>query len=58
MDKQYLLTYRIKGNFRYEWFDTEDELREFVDETEIDEIQEALYIKGVDEIDLGEKNTK
>lgn len=50
MDKQYLLTYVTNGKHHYEWFETEDEMRDFVDATQIDEIQDALFIKGAEEI--------
>jgi UDP-N-acetylglucosamine:LPS N-acetylglucosamine transferase len=50
MDKQYLLTYQVpnKGWGTFSWFDTEEEMEEFIKETEGINVIEAFYIKDAE----------
>jgi hypothetical protein len=52
MEQNYLLTYQKDKKMQYSWFENEDEMQLFVDTTAIDEINEALEIKGTVEVDL------
>jgi hypothetical protein len=51
MDKQYLLTYQDKDKCfgTFAWFDTEDEMFEFINENNINVI-EALKINDAEEL--------
>ena len=53
MDKDYLLTYQSAKSheFQYEWFETEEELREFVIVNKI-EVIDAIKIIVEKEIEL------
>ena len=53
MDKRFLLTYlSIKGIFEYRWFETEEEMKEFIScNTYIDEIQDCIEIKEFREVE-------
>ena len=53
MDKRFLLTYlSIKGIFEYRWFETEEEMKEFIScNTYIDEIQDCIEIKESREVE-------
>lgn len=51
MDKQYLLLYRDSNNKEgtFAWFDTEEEMKDFVDNYDM-EVIEGLRIGNVEEI--------
>ena len=53
MDKRFLLTYlSTEGRFEYSWFETEEEMKEFIScNNYIDAIQACIEIKGVREVD-------
>ena len=52
MDKRFLLTYlSIKGIFEYRWFETEEEMKEFIlSNSYIDEVQDCIEIKEARDI--------
>lgn len=52
MDKRILLTYRCENRFYFEWFETEDELHDFIDRKDISEIYDAVECFGVRDIEL------
>lgn len=52
-EHKFLLTYRVGKLLTYSWFNSEEELQDFVDETEIDEINEAIEIPSVRDLDVG-----
>ena len=53
MDKRFLLTYlSTEGRFEYSWFETEEELKDFIScNNYIDEVQDCIEIKEAIEID-------
>ena len=53
MGKRFLLTYlSIKGIFEYSWFETEEEMKDFIScNNYIDEIQDCIEIKEAREVD-------
>ena len=53
MDKRFLLTYlSIKGIFEYKWFETEEEMKEFIScSNYIDEVQDCIEIKEARDVD-------
>lgn len=55
MDRNILLTYRNKSNqFTYEWFEDEEELKDFVEGNDnIIEINDCLDCRNYREIEIG-----
>ena len=53
MDKRFLLTYlSVEGRFEYAWFETEEEMKEFIlSNSYIDEVQDCIEIKEARDID-------
>ena len=53
MDKRFLLTYlSCAGIFEYGWFETEEEMKEFIlSSSYIDEVQDCMEIKEARDID-------
>ncbi|CAI6276527.1 hypothetical protein MKS87_11390 [Bacillus subtilis] len=51
-DKEYLLTYKKNGTTDFDWFDTEEEMRNFYEENKNIEIIDSIRIWNVQEIDL------
>jgi hypothetical protein len=53
-DRRYLITYRTKNKFDFDWLETEEELREFIEcnEIEKDDIIDALEIIAYKEVEL------
>ena len=51
-NKPYLLTYQTptRGWGTFSWFDTEDEMQEFINKTEGINVLEAFYIKDAEEV--------
>lgn len=52
MSRNYLLTYLKDKIHQYEWFETEEEMQDFVDTTDIDEILDSLEVSGIREIEI------
>ena len=52
MEQNYLLTYQKEGKLQYSWFESEEEMQGFIDRTAIEEINDALEIKGTVEVDV------
>lgn len=52
MDKRILLTYRCENRFYFEWFETEDELHDFIARKDISEIYDAVECSGVRDIEV------
>ncbi|MGN4723891.1 hypothetical protein ACTFR8_22950 [Bacillus cereus group sp. MYBK15-3] len=50
--RNYLLTYVQNGHAKYEWFETVDEMQDFIDVTPIDRIFESLKIEGSTEVEV------
>lgn len=50
MDKDYLLTYANANGATFEWFESEEELREFIEINKITHIFEAIRIKDAETI--------
>lgn len=50
--KQYLLTYQLPntGWGTFSWFDTEEEMQEFIDNTKGINVIEAFHIKDAEEL--------
>ena len=53
MDKRFLVTFlSIEGRFDYCWFETEEEMKEFIlSNSYIDEVQDCMEIKEARDID-------
>ena len=53
MDKRFLLTYlSAEGRFEYRWFETEEELKDFIlSNSYIDEVQDCIEIKESREVE-------
>ena len=53
MDKRFLLTYiSIKGIFEYIWFETEEEMKDFIScNNYIDEVIDCIEIKESRDVD-------
>ena len=53
MDKRFLLTYlSTEGRFEYTWFETEEEMKEFIlSNNYIDEVQDCMEIKESRDVD-------
>ena len=53
MDKRFLLTYLSdEGRFEYSWFETEEELKDFIScNNYIDEVMDCIEIKEVRDVD-------
>ena len=53
MDKRFLLTYLSdEGRFEYSWFETEEEMKEFIlSNSYIDEVQDCIEIKEARDVD-------
>ncbi|MFB6499738.1 hypothetical protein [Bacillus haynesii] len=51
-DKQYLLTYIKAGTTNFDWFDTEEEMRDFYRENEDIKVLDSVRVWNVQEIDL------
>ena len=52
MEQNYLLTYQKEGKLQYSWFENEGEMQDFIDTTAIEEINDALHIKGAEEVEV------
>lgn len=52
MEQNYLLTYEKDGKMQYSWFENEEEMQDFIDVTAIDEIHDALEIKGSVDVEV------
>lgn len=52
MNKNYLLTYLKANSHQYEWFETEEEMLEFVDTHDSIEVLDSLELFNVREIDI------
>ncbi len=52
LNKPYLLTYKVagKGYGTFSWFETEEKMNEFIDNTKGINVLEAFYIKDVEAI--------
>jgi len=51
-EHKFLLTYRIGKLFTYEWFNSEEEMQDFIAVTEIDEINDAIELPSVRDLDV------
>ena len=49
---KYLLTYVQDGHAKFEWFETEEEMQDFIDTTSIDRIFDALKIENSTEVEV------
>lgn len=56
-DHKFLLTYRVGSFISYEWFYSEEELRDFIKFNEIDEVFDAIEIPSVRDLDINNKKT-
>ncbi|MFV1457601.1 hypothetical protein [Bacillus mycoides] len=50
--RDYLLTYLQGAHAKFEWFETVEDMQEFIDATPIDRIFEALKIEGSTEVEV------
>ena len=52
MEHKFLLTYRIGTQLTYQWFNSEEEMQDFLDVTYVDEINDAIEIPSVRTLDV------
>ncbi|WP_193635332.1 hypothetical protein [Bacillus paranthracis] len=50
--RNYLLTYKQDGHAKFEWFETVEEMQDFIDVTTIDRIFDALKIDGATDVEV------